>query len=148
MGKTDTAEKIFSEGYNCSQSVLLAYSEDLGLSGETAFRVASGFGGGMGRMQETCGVVTGAIMAIGLSAWDTEAAPAKAKESTYGLVNEFIKKFRSRNKTISCRELLGCDMNSDEGKQHFKNGNLRDKVCMKCIRDAVEILETVLPEKK
>jgi len=148
MNKKDTAEKLFNEGYNCSQSVFLAYSGDFGLDDKTAFKIASGFGGGMGRMQETCGAVTGAIMILGLESWDNAADPEKAKGKTYSLINDFVKEFRERNKTISCRELLNCDLNSAEGKQQFKNSGMRDKVCMKCIKDAVEILGSILNSSK
>lgn len=147
MTKTDTAEKIFTEGYNCSQSVLLAYSDDFGLSRGTASGIASGFGGGMARMQETCGAVTGAIIVIGLAGWNSTSAPDKAKESVYPMVTEFVREFRARNKTVICRELLGCDLNSPEGHLQFKNSGLRDKVCMKCIKDAVEILGSMLKNR-
>jgi C_GCAxxG_C_C family probable redox protein len=144
MKKTDTAEKMFNGGYNCSQAVLAAYSADYGLADEAAYKLASGFGGGMGRMQETCGAVTGAFMVLGLDGWNTGTSPDQAKEKTYTLVNEFVREFRARNKTISCRGLLGCDLNSPEGYQYFKNSGLRNKVCMKCIKDAVEILGSML----
>lgn len=140
MKKTDIAEKVFNEGYNCSQAVIIAYSEHSGLNDETAFRIASGFGGGMGRMQETCGAVTGAFMVIGLESWDKKEIPDRAKEPVYGFLNEFVRQFTERNSTISCRELLNCDLKSAEGKLYFKNKSLREKVCLKCIKDSVEIL--------
>ena len=144
MNKKEIAENLFNEGYNCSQSVLRAYSEEYGLSDDIAFSMASGFGGGMGRMQETCGAVTGAFMVIGLRSWNPGTTPDKAKEKTYVLVNEFVKLFIERNSTISCRELLRCDLKSAEGKQQFKNSNLKDRVCLKCIKDSVEILKSLL----
>ena len=147
MNKTEIAENLFNEGYNCSQSVLRAYSEEYGLSDDFAFSIASGFGGGMGRMQETCGAVTGAFMVIGLESWNNEAGIDKSKEITYSLINEFVDRFIKRNNTISCWDLLKCDLTSEEGKQYFKQNNLKNKVCLKCIKDSVEILELMMNEK-
>ncbi|NTU86942.1 MAG: C_GCAxxG_C_C family protein, partial [Chlorobiaceae bacterium] len=65
MTRSERAVSIFSEGYNCAQSVLFSFSDDLGIAGDTALKIASGFGGGIGRMQEVCGAVTGGVMVIG-----------------------------------------------------------------------------------
>ncbi len=66
MSRIENAVSRFAEGYNCSQAVLSAYAEQLGVDGETALKIAAGFGGGLGRMAETCGAVTGAFMVLGL----------------------------------------------------------------------------------
>jgi len=98
----------------------------------------------MARMGETCGVVTGAMMAIGLKHGKTEPADDEAKEKTYRLVMEFTDKFRARHGTILCRELLDCDMSSPEGLQEFKDRNLIETLCTGFVRDAAELLDTIL----
>jgi C_GCAxxG_C_C family probable redox protein len=116
----------------------------LGLDREQALKVAGAFGGGMARMGETCGVVTGSMMTIGLKYGKTKASDDEAKEKTYRLVIEFVDKFKVRYGSIVCRELLDCDMSTPEGLQKFKDRNLIETHCVKFVKDAVEMLETIL----
>jgi C_GCAxxG_C_C family probable redox protein len=119
----------------------------LGLDREQALRVAGAFGGGMARMGETCGVVTGSMMALGLKHGKTKASDDEAKERTYRLVIEFVDKFKARYGSIVCRELLDCDMSTPEGLQEFKNKNLLETHCAKFVKEAAEILEEILKDK-
>ncbi len=109
-----------------------------------ALRVAGAFGAGMGRMGETCGAVTGAFMVIGLKHGKTRAGDDDAREKTYALVQEFVERFRERNRTLICRELLGYDLGTPEGREAVAEQNLFLTVCPKFVRDAVEILEALL----
>jgi C_GCAxxG_C_C family probable redox protein len=120
----------------------------LGLDREQALRVAGAFGGGMARMGETCGVVTGSMMTIGLKHGKTKASDDEAKERTYRLVIEFVNKFKARHGSIVCRELLDCDMSTPEGLQEFKNKNLLETHCAKFVKEAAEILEEILNTPK
>ena len=137
MNKTETAIRLFREGYSCSQSVLMACAGESG----TAARVASAFGGGMGRLQKTCGAVTGAYLWFGMAF----GAPGRPEESdktrVYERVREFDRVFTQRNGTDQCSELLGEDLNTQEGKEKIAQKGLSGKVCEKCIRDAIEIIE-------
>jgi C_GCAxxG_C_C family probable redox protein len=144
MEKTEDALKTFREGFNCAQSVLTAFSEDFNIPAELSYRISCGFGAGMGRLQETCGAVTGALMVIGLVNGSFKKGQEDKKEKTYSLVRKFARNFIERNKTISCRELLNCDLSTDEGDKIFRKLNLREKICSKAVRDAVEILEDIL----
>ena len=140
MNQTETALSRFAEGFNCSQAVVSAFAEDLGLEEETALRIATGFGGGMGRMAETCGAVTGAIMVLGLR--HGAATPDRAaKERAYQQVVEFVRRFKARNGTTTCRELLGCDIGTPEGLQRACDENLFTTLCPRFVRDAVEVLQ-------
>lgn len=102
----------------------------------------------MARLGETCGVVTGAMMVIGLKHGKTKAADDEAKEKTYQLVLEFIDKFKSNNNTIMCRELLECDMTTPEGLQEFKNRNLIETHCIRFVKDSANILVEILKSSK
>jgi C_GCAxxG_C_C family probable redox protein len=124
--------------------VLAGFSKSFGLDEETALRVACGFGGGIGRLGLTCGAVTGAIMVIGLKYGKVKADDDAAKEKTYALVQEFAQRFRARNKSLNCTELLGCDLGTAEGREKVKEKNLAATVCEKAVRDAAEILEEML----
>ncbi|OPY27681.1 MAG: putative redox-active protein (C_GCAxxG_C_C) [Methanocella sp. PtaU1.Bin125] len=145
MSKADDAVSCFSRGFNCSQAVFSAFSEENGMSREDALKVACAFGAGMGRMGATCGAVTGAFMALGLKYGKYKEGDEAAKEKTYALVNEFAKRFKARNGTIVCKELLeGCDLATSEGAKTFKEQGFHAKRCTKYVRDAAEILEDLM----
>jgi C_GCAxxG_C_C family probable redox protein len=107
-------------------------------------KVAGAFGGGMARMGETCGVVTGSMMALGLKHGKTKPTDDEAKEKTYSLVLEFVDKFKTRHNSIVCRDLLDCDMSTPEGLQEFKDRQLIETHCARFVKDAAEILEEIL----
>jgi C_GCAxxG_C_C family probable redox protein len=136
MEKTDVALRYFREGYSCSQAVLMALSGENG----TAAKCAAAFGGGMGRMQKTCGAVTGAYIWLGMN-YGLPGIPDEADKSRiYCRVREFNRIFIERNATDQCHELLGADLNTPEGKERIARLGLIEKVCEKCIRDAIEII--------
>jgi len=108
------ALEYHKKGFNCVQSVFVVFSKEHGIPEIQALKVAGGFGSGMGRLQGTCGAVTGAFMAIGLKHGKSLGDEGNEKrEKTYELVRTFDKKFREQFKTTSCKELLGCDMMTD-----------------------------------
>ncbi len=137
MNTKEKALYHFREGYNCSQSVLMA------CAGESAMIVKAGaaFGGGMGRLQKTCGAVTGAYLWFGL-AYGPDGVPGEDdKARVYDRVKEFNRIFVDRNGSDLCSELLGEDLNTTEGKSNIARRGLTRKVCEKCITDAIEIIE-------
>jgi C_GCAxxG_C_C family probable redox protein len=142
----DQATLLFQQGFNCSQAVCAAHATSLGLSRDPALKIASGFGGGMGRSGEACGAVTGAIMAIGLKTGSIKAADTAAKEHTYALTHQLIEQFKERHGTISCSELLGCDIGQPEGLQHAREAQLFAQRCPLFVRDAAAIVSTLLEE--
>ncbi len=141
MDKIETAKSLFKQGFNCSQALFGAYSIKLGLKQETAFKIASAFGGGIGRMGETCGAVTGAFMIIGLK-HGIEKLDKEAKTKTYKLADKFIEKFKSRNNSIICRELLGLNISSSRDFYSARK-IIKDK-CPNYVQDAAEIIEKIL----
>ena len=144
--KPEQAVTIFKEGSNCSQAVISVHSEQLGLSRKMALKIAQGFGGGMGRMAQTCGAVTGAYMVLGLKYGNADIHDKEAKERIYGLVREFTRRFESRNSSIVCRELLGCDISKPEGIAYAKENGLFTSVCPKMVRETAEILDEMINE--
>ena len=107
--KADLAEKYFKEGANCSQAVLAAFADELGITEEFAMRLASGFGGGMGRMREVCGAVSGMILVANILCGNGDKSDKKAKDAHYALIQKLAGKFREQNGSIICRELLGLE---------------------------------------
>lgn len=120
------------------------YGPRFGLEVETALKISSAFGGGIGRTGDVCGAVIGALMAIGLEYGRTKPNDDEAKEKTYRLSQEFMEKFRERNDSIVCRDLLGVDISAPDGRERIEELGLEEKVCRKAVRDAAEILEEIL----
>ena len=106
MTHEERAVQNFLDGYNCAQSVFLAFAPDLGLTDEMALRLSSSFGGGMGRLREVCGAVSGMLMAAGALYGYTSPTDDTAKAAHYALVQDLAGQFRSQHNTIICRELL------------------------------------------
>lgn len=98
----------------------------------------------MARMGGTCGAVTGAFMVIGLKHGKTKADDDAAREKTYELAQQFAARFRARNKSIVCRELLGYDLATEEGRESVMEKNLFATICPRFVKDAGEILEEIL----
>ncbi len=144
MNKPERAVALFKEGFSCSQAVLAAYGEQFDLKQELALRIAGAFGGGMGRMGETCGAVTGAIMVLGMKFGSTTAGDLKARENAYAVVREFVHRFKGRNVSTLCRELLDCDISTPEGMKRAKEEGLIKQTCPKFVKDAAEILDQLL----
>lgn len=147
--KTRHANERFKSGFNCSQSVLSAFAEDFGLSRDSCLRLASPFGSGIARMQETCGAVTGALMAVGLKYGKGENGTEDDKTIAYRQSQFLVNEFKKRNTTICCRQLLdGYDMNSPQEMAKIMELDLYNNYCLKYIQDAVEITETILSDKE
>jgi C_GCAxxG_C_C family probable redox protein len=140
----DQAVACFGSGFSCSQAVLSTYAEELGLDKHLALKVSGAFGGGMAGMADTCGAVTGAFMVIGLKYGKTKPEDEEARKKTYALVGEFIARFKAAHSSIVCREMLGCDISTPEGKQTFQANQLKDTRCKKYVEDAAKILEEIL----
>jgi len=139
--KVNDAVACFGAGFNCSQAVFSTYCEDFGLDKKTALKTACSFGAGMGRLQETCGAVTGAYLLIGLMHGKDSKEDDQAKEKTYALVREFARLFEERNKTTNCLELLGISLTSGDAQTVSERVKA---ICPKVVQDAAEIIEQIL----
>lgn len=141
----ELARSYFLEGYNCAQSVVLAFHEELGLEKETAARMASSFGGGMGRLREVCGTVSGMFLVLGLLRGYDDPQNQAAKKTLYEQVQQLAGIFRERNKSILCRELLGLDHHSDDPSPSARTPEYyKKRPCADLAADAAEILEQFL----
>jgi len=141
MTHADTAWKKFRGGYNCAQSVLYSYSETLDVDPDLALRIATGFGGGMGRKQEVCGAVTGGIMVLGLLHGRGENEGKERVDKTYLEVRNLIDSFTMVHGTLCCRDLLsGCSLLTEEGRKRFIEDGLV-KRCLGYVRTVCDILD-------
>ncbi len=145
MNHADLAEKLFREGYNCSQAVLLAFSDVTGLDDDTAAKIASSFGGGLGRMREVCGAVSGAAMVLGLAKGYSDPKDFEAKKAHYKLIQDFAKRFKEKNGSIICRDLLSGVRTVENGAPEARtDGYYKKRPCPLLVRDAAQLLEEFL----
>ena len=143
--RSEIALEKFSAGYNCAQSVFYSFCEDLGLDKNTALRIASGLGSGMGRSGEVCGAVSGGILVLGTKYGRGENDSPAAKELTYTKTRALMSRFSGVHGSYKCRDLLnGYDLTTEEGFRQFKVQDLTNKVCKHCVRSMVEILQEML----
>ncbi len=151
MSKGDIAKQNFMNGYNCSQAVLLAFCEDFGLEKETALKISEPFGGGMGRMREVCGTVTGMFMVIGLAMGNDNSKDNTTKKNVYKSVQELAAKFKEDNGSIICRELLGFQKKTIRKvmcRQNAPTNTIKSVLVRSFCKYAADILEEYLKKEK
>jgi C_GCAxxG_C_C family probable redox protein len=148
MDKAEEAVDSFKGTFNCAQSVFSSFAPELGLERKIALKVATPFGGGIARMGEVCGAVTGAMMGIGLNDGMSEEEDLEAKERTYGICQELASRFKARNGSIKCRDLIGYDLSNPEEHKKAEEDDVFNTKCTKFVRDAVEIVEELFRKEK
>ena len=143
--KSEIAAQKMTEGFNCAQAIFYAYCEDLQFEKDLALKIASGFGGGMGRKGEVCGAVSGGIIVLGFKYGSPQKDNHSAKEKTYAKTRELMTQFQKRHGTYICRDLLkGCDLMTKKGYENFKEKDLFNRTCKPCVESIVEILNTIM----
>ncbi len=149
MDRSEKALSLFDNKYNCSQSVLTAFSEDLDMTEDELLRVACAFGGGIGRQQLTCGALTGASMVLGLKFGKGLNDSEDKKQETYSRVVGLFEEFARLNGTSNCRELLhNLDMNDENDYKTILEKNLFHTNCRKYVADAVKITGQIIETSK
>ena len=143
MDVVERAVELSKAGCSCSQAVFGAFAPGAGLSEDAAVRIASGFGGGL-RMGDTCGAVTGGYMALGLALAGDASRTADGRQAVSDAVLELARRFRERHAVLNCRDLLGCDIHTPDGKQFAIDHNLFETRCRGFVRDAADIVESLL----
>ena len=142
MTKEQLARDYFKQGYNCAQSVFLAYAPELGFDKETALKLSSSFGGGMGRLREVCGAVSAMFMVAGLKFGYIENDNDEIKSKHYERIQNLASEFKSRNGSIICRELLGLEDGADSFVPSRRTQEYYEqRPCEEFIADACRILD-------
>lgn len=138
--RTQKAIDFFEQGYNCSQSVLMAYADLYGIDQETATKFASSFGGGMGRLREVCGAVSGMFMVLGLHYPATDVTDKKAKIINYEAVQRTAKEFKEELGSYICADLLKIKRQLEEVTPSERNARYYAlRPCSRCVAIAAEI---------
>jgi C_GCAxxG_C_C family probable redox protein len=149
MERSEKALEYFDNKFNCSQSVLTVFAEELGLTEDESLRVACAFGGGMGRQQLTCGAVPGAAMALGLKFGKAKNDSDDKKLLTYEKTLELFDEFTRLNGSANCRSLLNdLDMRDEKELNLINELNLFHTNCRKYVADAVKITERILAQNQ
>lgn len=143
MTHIEKAQELFKQKYHCSQAVFAAFSEELGLSEKLALKIGGCFGGGMCK-GEVCGACVGALMALGLKYGQCEIDDLEGRAKTNEVAEKFLKEFRNENGSYLCKELLGCDLSTKDGKEHAAEHNLFTEFCPKMVVAATKIAEKLL----
>ncbi len=135
--------ELFKSGFFCAESVLQALAESQGIQSDLIPRIATGFCSGISRTCGICGAVSGAIMGINLVAGRN--SPTDSIEVSYTLTQELISRFEMQYGSINCRQLIGCDLATDEGQRYFMENQLMDQ-CLKYAEGATSIAVSLVSE--
>lgn len=143
--RVEEAVKTFEAGYTCAQSVFATYADLFGMDRETALKLASPMGGGIGRMREVCGAVSAMALLAGLKEGNTDPANEEGKERIYLLTRQLAEKFKERHGTIICRELLGIEGMEKSAKPSERTESYYNKrPCSRLVETAAGIVEEML----
>ncbi len=143
--RTEKAVALFKAGCSCTQSVVVAFCDAFDLDEKTAMRLSCGLGGGVGRLREVCGAVSGMAILAGLKYGNERPDDTEAKKKTYEVVQAMANEFRQQNGSIVCRQLLGLDTaeNSPTPSERTE-AYYRKRPCSAYVQDAASIVERVL----
>lgn len=145
MERAERAAELFLQGYNCAQAVAVAFSDLTGLSPERSAKMASSFGGGMGRLREVCGAVSGMLLVTSLLYGYDNPEDNQGKKELYALVQSLAEQFRQQNGSIICRELLK-NPPSDPNPSPRTAEYYRQRPCAAMVYTAANILDGYISE--
>jgi C_GCAxxG_C_C family probable redox protein len=145
VSDVEAAVELFRKGCACSQAILATYGPGYGLKDADAMRVSAGFAAGM-RMAETCGVVTGAFMVLGLAHCAGSCRTINQRRPVYSAVAAFREQFRRQHGSLVCRDLLGCDITTPKGAKFAEEKRLSQTKCVELVRSAAALLEKMLAD--
>ena len=138
MDRVTKAVELFGQGYMCSQAVFAAFSEDYGVTEKQALQIGACFGSGMNK-GEVCGACTGALMALGMRYGQFDLSDVESRAAQKAKAVRFLEEFKK-----ICRDILGCDLSTEEGRSYAINKGLFKKICPKMVKTAAEITSEML----
>ena len=137
--RIEKAVGFFKSGYNCSQSVVLAFADMYGFTQEQAARMAASFGGGIGRMRQTCGAACGMFLLAGLETGATDPKDREGKGANYAVVQELAAEFKKRNGSTICAELLGVKKPEGVSPEERTDQYYAKRPCVRMVEEAARI---------
>ena len=147
--RVEKAVELFKSGYNCSQSVVAAFADMYGFTQEQALRMSASFGGGIGRMRQTCGAACGMFLLAGLEKGAVDGKDREGKAANYALVQQLAEEFRKRNGSMICAELLGLKKPEGSSMPEARTEQYYAKrPCAKMVEDAAAIWAEYLEKQR
>lgn len=148
MSKGDIAKSYFEQGYNCSQAVALAFADEIGMDSNMIARLTGGFGGGMGRMREVCGTVSGTAFVLSALYGYSDPTDVTAKAQLYADVQKVAGEFKDENGSVVCRELLGLTKSGFDNSQPEKRTDkyYKKRPCGELVKMSADILEKFIAD--
>lgn len=149
MTRAEQARAYFMEGYNCAQSVTMAFAEDMGMDADAAARMASSFGAGLGRLREVCGAVSGMALVTGCIYGYSDPKADQEKAEQYAVIQKMAGQFREQNGSIICRELLdGINRDTNPVPEVRTEAYYAARPCARLVYEAAEIMEKEMERRK
>jgi len=144
MKKQELAiHNFFEKKYNCAQSIFLPYCEDYNISKESIAQMVASFGNGIAKHGEVCSVLIVSLMILGMKSKRDYLSDPQENGKMITEAKEFVNNFTLMAGALKCRDLLGCDPDSEAGALHIANNNLKEKVCKKVMVGAIELIEAI-----
>lgn len=145
---SEKAKELFMQGCNCSQAVFAAFCDVTGIGFEEALKMSSPFGGGLGRLRETCGAVSGMVLAAGCLYGYSDVGDPSRKTEVYALTAQMVNRFKAAMGSMLCRELLGIENYVYSPEAQPRTADFYEKrPCLQCIAEAASVLDAVIAEK-
>ena len=146
MDHSEKAKQLFLSGHNCAQAVFLAFNDLMGLDEKTMLTLAASFGGGMGKLREVCGAVSGMFMAAGVLYASTDPTDQQEKAAHYARIQELAAAFKEKNGSLICRDLLGLTAPDGSVPALRTEGYYKKRPCAELVADAAAILDAYIAE--
>ena len=146
MSRIEKALSQFATGCNCCLSITTAFGPDYNLDSQKALKIGAAFGGGMTRLGNTCGAVSGALMVIGLVFRNDNPEDTENKEHVYEIGRRFLDQFMEIHRTVMCRDLIGIDLNDEHDLQRARETGIFVEKCPDFVKTAAQLLENILEQ--
>ena len=146
MSRVKKALFQFGTGCNCCQAITTTFGPDLNLDDQKALKIGAAFGGGMSRLGNTCGAVSGALMIIGLAFRNDDPEDMENKELVYKIGQNFLTQFMKIHGTVMCRALVGINLNDEKEMLEAREAGIFEKKCPNFVKTSAELLENILEQ--
>jgi C_GCAxxG_C_C family probable redox protein len=144
--KKEKAVQKFLEGYNCAQSIVSAFSTELGLKEKQALMITTGLGAGTNYQGKTCGAVLGAFIILGLRFGIDRADDQEGKLKLRKILDQFSKDFAAEHNSLDCKDILGLDVSKENELEELRAKNAFREVCPNVVETAARIVDRMLEE--
>ena len=144
---TKRARELFDQGYNCAQAVFAAFCDETGMDMETALKLAAPFGGGIGRLREVCGAVSGMAMVVGMKYGYTDPKDTDTKMEHYQLAQSLVHEFKEKNGSFLCKGLIGLDAQGNPYPNAQAQPRSQAELCPGLVESAASILEAYIQNR-